>query len=148
MAACIRPAPGQARAPRNRSRSAASTWRPTTRPTLLGVRRAVPADAIGQGPLDDDIIRRAHERTHSALQRLPGFAGLYVLADRQTGKTIAISLWETQAALRAWEHMRRPIVADQEATTGRTEQEGGSYEVVFSSEGHFMPTALLTGPAH
>ena len=37
------------------------------------------------------------------------------------------------------------MVADQEATTGRTEQEGGSYEVVFSSEGYFMPAAPLTG---
>ena len=82
------------------------------------------------------------------LQRQPGFAGLHILADRQTGKTLAFSLWETEAALRAWEHMREPLVADQEAITGRTEQEGGSYEVVFSSEGHPMPTAPLTRTAN
>jgi heme-degrading monooxygenase HmoA len=70
------------------------------------------------------------------VQRQPGFAGLHILADRQTGKTLAISFWETEAALRAWEQMRGPIVAEQEATTGRTEQEGGSYEVVFNSKTH------------
>lgn len=98
--------------------------------------------------LDDDVVRRSREQTLAVLRQRPGFAGLYVLADRQTGKTLAFSFWETEAALRAWEHMRGLIVADQEATTGRTEQEGGSYEVVFSSEGHFMPAAPLTGSTH
>ena len=98
--------------------------------------------------LDDDAVRQAREQTLLLLQRQPGFAGLHILADRQTGKTLAFSLWETEAALRAWEHMREPLVADQEATTGRTEQESGSYEVVFSSGGHPMPTAPLTRTAN
>ena len=98
--------------------------------------------------LDDDAVRRSREQTLAVLRQRPGFAGLHILADRQTGKTLAFSFWETQAALQAWEQMRGPIVADQEATTGRSEQEGGSYEVVFSSDSHFMPSAPLTGTAH
>ena len=98
--------------------------------------------------LDDDAVRRAREQTLLLLQRQPGFAGLHILADRQTGKTLAFSLWETEATLRAWEQIRGPIVAEQEATAGRTEQEGASYEVVFSSEGHLMPPATLTATAH
>jgi heme-degrading monooxygenase HmoA len=85
--------------------------------------------------LDEDAIRHAREQTLLLLQRQPGFGGLHILADRQTGNTLAFSFWETEAALPAWEQMRGPIVAEQTAPTGRTEQEGGNYEVVFSSEG-------------
>ena len=81
------------------------------------------------------------------LQQQPGFAGQHILADRQTGETLAFSLWDTEATLRAWEQIRGPIVADHEATTGRTEQEGGSYEVVFSSDARLMPTPPLAGTA-
>ena len=94
--------------------------------------------------LDDDAVRRSREQTLAVLRQRPGFAGLHILADRQTGKTLAFSFWETQAALRAWERMRGPIIAEHEATTGRTEQEGGSYELLFSSGGQFMPTGNRT----
>jgi hypothetical protein len=68
--------------------------------------------------------------------------------DRQTDKAVGISLWETEAALRASNETRRPIVAAGLAATGRTEQEVASYEVVISPESHSMPTAPLTGAAH
>ena len=83
--------------------------------------------------VDDDVTQQAREQTLRTLRTLPGFAELHVFADLQTGKTIAISLWETEAAVQAWEHMRGPIVAEQVRPTGRTEQESGLYELVFSS---------------
>jgi heme-degrading monooxygenase HmoA len=98
--------------------------------------------------VDDDVARHAREQMLSRLRQLPGFIGLHVFADRQTGNTIGLSLWETEAALQAWEHMRRPIVAEQIAGTGHTEQESANYELVFSSGGPFLPTAPLTGTAH
>jgi heme-degrading monooxygenase HmoA len=98
--------------------------------------------------LDDEIIRRSREQMLQTLQGLPGFAGLHVLADRATGKTIAICLWEMEAALRAWERMRRPIVADHEATTGRAEQEGANYEVVFTSNSDRMLGEARLAAAH
>ena len=98
--------------------------------------------------VDDDVARRAREQMLARLRQLPGFVGGYVFADRQTGTTIGLSLWETEAALQAWEHMRRPIVAEQIAGTGHTEQESANYELVFSSGGPFLPTAPLTGTAH
>ncbi len=91
---------------------------------------------IFSGPpqrVDDDVTQQAREQTLRTLQTISGFAGLHIFADRQTGKTIAISLWETEAAVQAWEHMRGPIVAEQVRPTGRTEQESGLYELVFSS---------------
>ena len=98
--------------------------------------------------VDDDAAQHAREQMLARLRQLPGFIGLHVFADRQTGTTIGLSLWETEAALRAFEQMRRAIVAEQAAGAGHTEQESASYELVFSSGGHFMPTAPLTGTAH
>ncbi len=75
---------------------------------------------IFSGPperVDDDVTQQAREQTLRTLQTIPGFAGLHVFADRQTGKTIAISLWETEAAVQAWEQMRGPIVAEQVPST-------------------------------
>ena len=94
--------------------------------------------------VDDDVTQQAREQTLRTLRTIPGFVALYVLADRQSGKTIAISLWETEAAAQAWEQMRGPIVADNEATTGRTEQESGRYEVVFSSKTDRTPASVKT----
>src|SRR5438105_8350418 len=61
--------------------------------------------------LDDDAIRHAREQMLLRLQQQPGFAGQHILADRQTGKTLAFSFWDTEAALRVWEQIRGPIVA-------------------------------------
>ena len=91
--------------------------------------------------VDDDAAQHAREQALSRLRQLPGFIGLHVFADRQTGSTVGLSLWETEEALRAWEHMRRPIVAEQAAGAGHTEQESVSYELVFSSGDHFLLTA-------
>ena len=92
---------------------------------------------IFSGPaerVDDEVTRQAREQTLRTLQTIPGFAGLHVFADRQTGKTIAISLWETEAELDVWEQMRGDIVRNRAAAAGHTEQEGARYEVVFSSK--------------
>src|SRR5919199_2237737 len=78
----------------------------------------------------DEAIRRGREQTLPALERLAGFRGLYALVDRQSGKGIAVSLWENEAALRAADQSRRAIVADHEAAAQRAEQETGTYEVV------------------
>jgi heme-degrading monooxygenase HmoA len=85
--------------------------------------------------LDDDVTRQALEQMLRILQTTPGFAGLHVFADRQTGKSISFSLWETAAAAQAWEQMRGPIVAEQLRPTGRSEQESATYELLFSSSG-------------
>src|SRR5256885_1808873 len=50
--------------------------------------------------VDDEVTRRAQLEAFRILQSIPGFAGVHVFANRPTGKTIAISLWETEAAVR------------------------------------------------
>lgn len=41
-------------------------------------------------------------------QALPGFAGALDLVDRERGRAIAVTLWESEEALRASERARRP----------------------------------------
>ena len=81
------------------------------------------------------LLGEPRMETFRILQSVPGFAGVHVFANRPTGKTIAISLWETEAAARAWEQMRGPIVDEQLRPTGHSEQESATYELLFSSTG-------------
>jgi len=101
---------------------------------------------ISQGAPEhlDAAIRWAREQTLPDLERLPGFKGLYVLVDRQTGKGVGISLWETEAALQGSEDIARA----HRAASGRTQQELAIYEVVITPETHAMPAAPAAGVAH
>ena len=81
------------------------------------------------------LLGEPRMETFRILQSVPGFAGVHVFANRPTGKTIAISLWETEAAARAWEQMRGQIVDEQLRPTGHSEQESATYELLFSSTG-------------
>lgn len=43
----------------------------------------------------DGVIRVAHQQLPDA-GRQPGFSGFYLLADREAGELMTISLWETR----------------------------------------------------
>jgi heme-degrading monooxygenase HmoA len=96
---------------------------------------------IFQGPQEqlEDALRRGRQQTLPALQRIPGFAGLYVLADHQTGKSVAMSLWETEAAMQASEDIARKA----RGSKGRTEIELDRYEVVISPGSGLTSTAAI-----
>jgi heme-degrading monooxygenase HmoA len=49
----------------------------------------------------DDVARQAQEQTLPQLQKLEGFKGFVVLGDRQSGKMLGVSFWESEEALRA-----------------------------------------------
>ena len=49
----------------------------------------------------DDAMGRIREQTVPLLQDQKGFRGAYWLLDRETGKAVAISLWETHEDERA-----------------------------------------------
>ncbi len=56
-----------------------------------------PVDGIDEG------IDYVNREIMPKLRQTAGFKGLYALADRSTGKTLSISLWESEDALRASE---------------------------------------------
>ena len=70
-----------------------------------------------QGPPDqiDDGLRYAQENIVPSLQEVEGFEGVYLLVDRQSGKVLTITLWESEEALRA---------SEEETTQLRSEHRG------------------------
>ena len=86
----------------------------------------------GQADRLDEGVRTFQEQTLPLIQGQPGFQGVYLLADRQQGQALAISLWESQAAMQQTEQ----AVAQQR--TQAAQQMGGPeptvdrYEVAFT----------------
>src|SRR5215211_7108155 len=58
-----------------------------------------------EGPPDkiDDGTRHIQEQTLPQLRQMDGFEGFVTLADRHSGKQLAVALWESEEALRATE---------------------------------------------
>ena len=80
----------------------------------------------------DGFARAGQEKVLPALRRLDGFAGLLVLADRQSGQILVVTLWESEEALRGGEeasHWFRAFVAE---VAGGEVTDVERYEVVYS----------------
>ena len=81
-----------------------------------------------QGPPDqkDEGLRYAQENIVPSLQEMGGFEGVYLLVDRQSGKVLTITLWESEEALRA---------SEEEANQLRSEHSGRWDQVPTSEAG-------------
>jgi heme-degrading monooxygenase HmoA len=51
----------------------------------------------------DDVTRQTQEQTLPQLRQMDGFEGFVALGDRQSGKMLGVSFWESEEALRATE---------------------------------------------
>ena len=51
----------------------------------------------------DDVLRQTQEQTLPQLQKMEGFKGFVALGNRQSGKMLGVSFWESEEALRATE---------------------------------------------
>ena len=51
----------------------------------------------------DDVTRQTQEQTLPQLRQMEGFKGFVALGDRQSGKMLGVSFWESEEALRATE---------------------------------------------
>jgi heme-degrading monooxygenase HmoA len=60
-----------------------------------------------EGPPDqiDEGLRHVKEQVLPQIQQQDGFKGFIALADRQSGKMIGVSLWESEEAMRASEEV-------------------------------------------
>jgi heme-degrading monooxygenase HmoA len=72
-----------------------------------------------QGPPEgvEPAIKNVREQVLPSLRRIPGWAGLVSLVDRSTGKTIGITLWESEDALRKSDEAANSI-RQQSASSG------------------------------
>jgi heme-degrading monooxygenase HmoA len=98
-----------------------------------------------QGPPDqiDDGLRYAQEKIVPSLQEAEGFEGVYLLVDRQSGKVLTLTLWESEEALRASEEEANQLRSEHRGRWDQipTEEAGGQdvagverYEVAISPE--------------
>ncbi len=53
--------------------------------------------------LVNDAIRNYHEQISSTVKNQKGFKGTLLLVDRKGGRTVGITLWESEADMRASE---------------------------------------------
>ncbi len=80
----------------------------------------------------DETTRYGIEQTLPALRRLAGFQGVLSLIDRATGKSIAITLWQDDDAMRASEEAANRLRAEGIEATGESVVSVERYEVAFS----------------
>ena len=60
------------------------------------------------------------ERVTATLQKLPGFKGVYVLTDQNTGEGLGISFWETEQDAKALDQSVAPLREEGAREVGAT----------------------------
>ena len=78
----------------------------------------------------DQTVRYIQEQVLPMLQQMPGIKGAYLLADRQTGKGLTISFWESEEAMNASAQAANQVRAQGVAGTASTVEGVQGYEVV------------------
>jgi heme-degrading monooxygenase HmoA len=78
----------------------------------------------------DQSQKIAEERIVPELRALDGSVGIFVLGDRQTGRSIAITLWESEQAMKASEETANRMRSDSSQETGEEVVSVERYEVL------------------
>ena len=77
----------------------------------------------------DEGLRQVRENGLPQLQQQEGFKGMVALADRQTGKTLGITFWESEEALKASEEAGDRVREDAAEAMSETIAAVERYEV-------------------
>jgi heme-degrading monooxygenase HmoA len=80
----------------------------------------------------DGLIKFSEERFPDA-REAPGFKGFYLLADRQNGKIVSISLWDTEDDLRQFEARGAQMRQEASSEVGIAPTPVELYEVVLQA---------------
>lgn len=95
-----------------------------------------------EGPPDrmEEGISHARERILPAARNIDGFSGILLLADRETGKSLSITLWESEQAMRDSEEeatrlRRESAEAGGETIAGVERYEVSIFEVSLTGQG-------------
>jgi heme-degrading monooxygenase HmoA len=88
-----------------------------------------------QGPPDQTAegIRVAREQILPAARLMEGFKGIYLLYDRESGKSLSLTLWETEADMRASEEAASRVRAQSAEASGDKVINVERYEVVLQA---------------
>lgn len=80
--------------------------------------------------LDEGISKLEHE-TFDELQHIDGFSGILGLVDRASGRSLIVTMWESEEAMRASEERANQLRADAAESMGAgSEPRVERYEVV------------------
>ena len=84
----------------------------------------------------DEMLRQAQEQVVPQAKQQEGFKGMMALADRQSGKTLGITFWESEEAMRASEEEANRLREESAEAGGDTIVSVERYEVgLFKVEG-------------
>ena len=78
-----------------------------------------------------DVARVVRDVVHPGIRDETGYVGYIVLADRQTGKALGVTLWESEAARERSDAKARQIRPRVEQETGGTMQSVERFDVLF-----------------
>jgi heme-degrading monooxygenase HmoA len=84
--------------------------------------QGTPEDAAESASGIGEVVEKA--------EALAGFAGMIYLIDRSSGRTMAVTLWESEEAMRASEEAADRIRADEAQKSGASVVAVERYEVV------------------
>ncbi len=87
--------------------------------------------SILEGPPDqvDEGLRYVREQVLPLMQQQDGFTGFIALGDRQSGKLIGVSFWESEQAMEASEQLGDRTRSESAETVGGTVAGVERYEV-------------------
>lgn len=79
----------------------------------------------------DDVARVVRDVVHPGICGEAGYVGYIVLGDRETGKALGVTLWESEEAREASDTKARQIRPRVEQESGGTMQSVEQYDVLF-----------------
>ena len=82
----------------------------------------------------DVAIRQVRENTLTKLKQLEGYKGAYFLIDRQNGKSIAVTLWESEEAMSTSEEAANDLRSEVADALGTQMVGVERYEVAVSAQ--------------
>ncbi|MDQ4002798.1 MAG: antibiotic biosynthesis monooxygenase [Actinomycetota bacterium] len=87
--------------------------------------------SILEGPPDqvDEGMRYIREQVLPLMRQQDGFEGFITLSDRQSGKVVGVSFWESEQAMQASEEVGDRTRSESAETTGATVAGVERYEV-------------------
>jgi heme-degrading monooxygenase HmoA len=82
----------------------------------------------------DEAIRQAREDVMPRLEQLDGYRGAYFLVDRENGKSLAVTLWESEEAMSASEEAADTLRSETADALGTQMVGVERYEVALAAQ--------------
>ena len=93
----------------------------------------------------DDVARQTQEQTLPQLQKMEGFKGFVALGDRNSGKMLGVSFWESEEALRANDEAISSVRSAAAETADGIVAGVEEYEVLVNEAPSAGPLGAVTG---